>query len=98
MQHSQLATSVPTYQSLHHVHPLMPHTVNGAKDVNYLLFLQLLQDTVNGDESACATNSSTTAGRNQLHEKRSVVLPIIMEPHFTCSEPREVHGRGHAVK
>ena len=66
MQHSQLATSVPTYHSLHHVHPLMPNTVNGAEDVNHLLFLQLLQDTVNGDESACATNSSTTAGRNQL--------------------------------
>ena len=105
MQHLQLATSVPTYQSLHQLHPLMPNTVNGAKDVNYLLFLQLLQDTVNGDKSTCATNSSTTAGRNQLHEKRSVVPTIIMESHSletsalpTCSEPREVHGRGRAVK
>ena len=65
------ATGVPAYRSLHQLHPLLADPVDGAGDVNHLLSLQLLQDTVNGDESTCATNASTTAGRKQLYDNVS---------------------------
>ena len=65
------ATGVPAYRSLHQLHPLLADPVDGAEDVNHMFSLQLLQDTVNGDKSTCATNASTTAGRKQCHEKVS---------------------------
>ena len=64
--HNNTYTSLPhefpftrTHRSLHHLHALVPHLVDGSCNVHHLLLLDLLQDIVNADEGTSTTNTST---------------------------------------
>lgn len=48
-----------TYQTLHHQVPLLPHLRDEAENVCLALVVALIQQGVNGDESARPSNAST---------------------------------------
>ena len=50
---------VTTYHSLHHLGPLLPDPANDSRNIHYILFYNLLQNMVYGDECTSTTYSST---------------------------------------
>ena len=52
-------SSNTAYRSLHHLHALVSHLVDGSCNVHHLLLLDLVQDIVYADEGTSTSNSST---------------------------------------
>ena len=57
--HTYTITHPPTHQVLHHLHPLAAEVADDACNVHNLLLFDLVQDSVDGDQSPRPTHTRT---------------------------------------
>ncbi len=69
-----------TYLSLDQLHPLVSSFDNGTRNVYQSLSSNLVEDIVNGDVSACATNTSTTVDEDGSFGWLMLGLDSTVEP------------------
>ena len=65
MVRESLVLWVNTYHCLYQLHPLLSDPIDDSRNVHYILFLNLLQNMVYGDECTSTTYSSTERERER---------------------------------
>ena len=80
-------THPPTHQVLHHLHPLAAEVADGTCNVHNLLLLDLVQDSVDGDQSPRPTHTSTVrervACKNEKNSHEKIENFILKGPNIS---------------
>ena len=78
-------THTHTHRALNHLHSLVAQFLYDASNIHYSLILNLIHDTVNGDQCSSPTHTSTTANRTQQSTHAMYMQCFGLIAPYTCS-------------